>query len=121
MTIQAFCDKYNLHDSLLESIKYDAANKTLRLIVNLCLWAQDEYAESADGAQENEMIQIEFSHVTDVDLPDATPNGDSILTVKSILGGVLDIVAFNDDIDDVYLLRIYGEEVSVQKVEALND
>lgn len=117
MTIQEFCGKYNLHDSLLESVKYDVANKTLRLIVSLCLWAQDGYTKAEDVSQENEMIQIEFSHVTDVDLPDITAHGDSILNVKSILGGALDIVAFSDEIEDVYLLRVYGEEVSVQKME----
>lgn len=121
MTIQEFCGKYNLHDSLLENLKYDAANKTLRLIVSLCLWAQDEYDESEDGAQESEMIQIEFSHVMDVDLLDVTPHEDSILNIKSILGGTLDIAAFSDEIDDVYLLRIYGEEVKCTKMEALSD
>lgn len=121
MTIQEFCGKYNLHDSLIESVKYDVADKTLRLIVSLCIWAQDEYAEGEDAVQENEMIQIEFSHVTDVDLPDVVPHGDSILNVKSILYGALDIAAFSDEIDDVYLLRIYCEEVSVRKMEALSD
>ena len=60
MTINEFVEKYNLHDSLLESIVYDKNNKKSTICVDFCYWQQEDYEESIP---ETGIILIEFDDV----------------------------------------------------------
>ncbi len=56
--------KYNLHDSLIESVNYDFKNMMLDITIDLCNWLQDNYVESEP---ENIIIHMIFSNVISFD------------------------------------------------------
>ena len=61
MTVAEFEEKYNLHDSGIEKVEYDAANKKLVLIIYFCFWMQNWYDKSKP---ENGLIAVTFENVS---------------------------------------------------------
>ena len=43
MTLAEFENKYYLHDSSIDKIEYDAADKKLTLTIDFCFWMQNWY------------------------------------------------------------------------------
>ena len=90
MTIKEFIKKYNLHDSLLESITYDEIGSRVTLSIDFCYWQQEDYEE---GENETGMILVKFE-ISSVD-------DEITLTV------------FNDIMNDNVDIIIKADNVSV--------
>lgn len=76
MTISAFIQTYNLHDSLLESITVDKDEKTVRLGIDFCYWQQGDYD---DRLPETGLAHVHFFDVERVDYEPWEINSDDIL------------------------------------------
>ena len=61
MTITEFEEKYYLHDSSIEKIEYDAANKKLVLTICFCFWMQLWYNQNE---LPNGYIAVTFENVS---------------------------------------------------------
>lgn len=48
LTIAEFQERYYLHDSTIENIRYDAENKKLTLTIDFCFWMQEWYEPGKD-------------------------------------------------------------------------
>ena len=78
--------KYNLHDSLIESVNYDFQNKILDITIDLCNWLQDNYIESEP---ENIIIHMIFSDVINFDTKFLNFNFNS--------NEIFDVIEINDN------------------------
>ena len=76
MTIKEFVEKYNLHDSLLESINYDKNNRKATLSIDFCYWQQEDYEETLS---ETGMVLIEFDDVISLNYKHFPINSDEIV------------------------------------------
>lgn len=65
MTIKEFVNRFYLHDSGVEAIKYDEENKVIEVYVDFCYWMQDDYQE---GDKENGNIKLVFYDVSFFDI-----------------------------------------------------
>lgn len=61
MTIKNFAERYNLHDSGIEKIFYDAENKKIVLTIEFCFWMQNWYVETEPS---NGKISVTFENVS---------------------------------------------------------
>lgn len=61
MLIKEFAEKYNLHDSGIEKIFYDAEHKKLVLTIEFCFWMQNWYVECEPS---NGKISVTFENVS---------------------------------------------------------
>ena len=60
MKANDFLEKYCLHDSTIDEIKYDRDTKELIWHMDFAFWMQNDYAE---GTPENGMVNIHFHQV----------------------------------------------------------
>ncbi len=80
MTTKEFSEKYNLHDSLLESMEVDRDNQTVKLTVDFCYWQQEWYD---DRKHETGIIMLVFSGLTDITYDNYTLHSDSIISCEA--------------------------------------
>lgn len=62
MKIHELLQKYDFHDSLIESININEKNNQITMLIFLCNWLQKDYAENQP---ENIRIQLVFKNVSD--------------------------------------------------------
>lgn len=110
MTLTEFANKYDLHDSTIEKIEYDKNKKVATFKIDFCQWRQKDFVQ---GQAENVMIDVNFFAVKELELPNTISKSNTILDVHLILGNTIEIVVLNDDTDDVFILRIYADDVNV--------
>ena len=60
LTLAEFAGRYYLHDSSIEKIDFDAANKTLTLTIDFCFWMQNWYDKTTPT---NGLIAVTFDNV----------------------------------------------------------
>ena len=89
MTVKDFADKYFLHDSGIEEVKYNAAAKSLALKIDACNWwaIDDKPNEMING-----VIRVTFKDVSRFEFDDCA--------VDRIFAAELDNEIFDDDIED---------------------
>jgi hypothetical protein len=63
MRIHELLQKYDFHDSLIESIGIDEKNNQITMLIFLCNWLQKGYAENQP---ENIRIKLVFKNVSDL-------------------------------------------------------
>ena len=125
MTIKDFAEKYNLHDSGIEKIFYDAENKKLVLTIEFCFWMQEWFIE---GELKNGSIEVTFENVSFYSYDDYDPSklfGDiepEILQTEIDSDGVLNIYTFEfvryEPGEDIYpIIKIKAENVEVVELE----
>ncbi len=118
-----------MHDSSVERIEYDAANKTLVLTIELCFWMQNWYDKTTP---KNGLIAVTFEDVSvfeydenisdkifspelDSEIWDAELDGDGCLHFFSVE------YAYNSDGNDIYWnLKIKADNVEVEELERYN-
>lgn len=126
MTLPELREKYYFHDSNIEKIEYDAANKTLTLTIDFCFWWQPWHKESEPS---NGLIRLIFEGVSLFEYDDNISN--KILSDEldsEILEGELDEdgnlvffsieAGYNPDCNDIYWqLKIKAANVEVEELE----
>lgn len=109
MDIKEFNEKYNFHDSLVDSIVYDEKSKTVTIVFDFCYWMQPDYKKEE---QENGLLRVTFENVVEYDgiqgidksdwwsvLDDNIEDGRYHLLVESVEKGDID----NPEYYDVYV------------------
>ena len=129
MTLQDFRGKHYLHDSSIEKIEYDAANKTLTLTIDFCFWMQNWYDKTTPT---NGLIAVTFEGVSvfeyDSNIADKifSPELDSeIRRAELDSDGCLNFFsveyAYDSDCDDIYWsIKIKAANVEVKELERYN-
>lgn len=110
MTISKFFNEYNLHDSLLESISYDEAGKTITLEIDFCYWQQKNYT---DDMKETGMITLVFSEVDSFDYIPFSVNSDEIISVSNESENSICIECYDDLTEKSNSIRIVAKRVEV--------
>lgn len=101
MKISELLQRYDFHDSLIESINFDKNNSRVSILIFLCNWLQKDYT---DNQPENIRIQLVFHNVTCFHREES---GNHQLS---------------DEIVDIQLLGIVGDRSQLQfLVTAWND
>ena len=113
MKIDEFIKNYNLHDSLLEDIKYDAANNIVLLTIDFCYWQQDNYK---DETLETETIIIKFNETDEIIYNPYQINSDEILKVYLNEENKITIVVYNDLSEECKEITIKANDVSVNHI-----
>ena len=114
MTISEFIKKYNLHDSLIESIDYDKNNCSVRINIDFCYWQQEYYT---DDMQETGEIQIIFSKVSKFECVPVEINCDGIIDVRQTEDNEMYLEFLNDKTEECHSLTIAAESVSVSSIQ----
>lgn len=109
MTIKEFIKKYNLHDSLLESITYDEIGSRVTLSIDFCYWQQEDCEE---GENETGMILVKFDNVSRLDYVPYQINSDEIVEISSV-DDEITFTVFNDIMNDNVDIIIKADNVSV--------
>ena len=108
MTIKDFAEKYNLHDSGIEKIFYDAENKKLVLTIEFCFWMQNWFVEDEPS---NGRISATFENVSVFDY-------DENISEK-IFSEELDNEILNAKLEDENLILNLRETVSYQPLQEI--
>ena len=58
--------KYNLHDSLIESFRFDPFSKTAFLEIDLCNWMQDGYEENEPESKTITIVFYDVSYINPI-------------------------------------------------------
>lgn len=121
-TITEFEKKYYLHDSGIDKVEYDAANKKLTLKIDFCFWMQRWYKA---GELPNGFIAVTFENVSifeyeyhDINAP--LENLYTEIRTTKISDGTLFIIMweYSAEIDeDIYpTMKIKAENVTVEEI-----
>lgn len=110
MTINNFIKKYNLHDSLLESINYNKKDSTVTLEIDFCYWQQKNYTSIM---QETGMIRLIFSNVYEFNCTPFSINSDEIINVSSNSKDRLYIEFYNDVTNECHSACIAAKQVDI--------
>ncbi len=123
MTIAEFEEKYYLHDSSIEKIEYDAANKKLVMTICFCFWMQSWYNQNE---LPNGYISVTFENVSlyeyeDHEITEILSDLDTeIRNTKVDAAGTLFIFMWeyvSKIDDDIYpLIKIKAENVTVKEI-----
>ena len=107
-------NRYDFHDSLIDSCTYSKTNKTVSLEIDLCYWKQSWYN---DVLPETGMITLIFHNVKNEIVTDAELNSDEIISFKYLSDGEsvcgVRFVVLNDKENDVQNIDIFSQTVSV--------
>jgi len=114
MKIDEFITNYNLHDSLLEDIKYDISNNIVLLIVDFCYWQQNNYKNETP---ETGTIIIEFSETTELLYEPYKINSDEILKVYSNKENTITIMVYNDLSEECKEITIKANNVRIRMID----
>ena len=93
MTLSEFYNNYNLHDSFIESLRYNNELQTLILDINFAFWLQQSHEK---GKPENGVIKVVFNGVNKY-LCNGNPAGAFVGILGTEMKGEKFIIKFLDD------------------------
>lgn len=110
MKIVEFYNKYNLHDSFIESLSYNQENSTLVLNIEFAFWMQKSYKE---GDRENGLIRVCFQGVREYQCND-NPAGEFVGILSTELKNEdLVINLLDDETNESFEMYIRADSVDV--------
>lgn len=110
MKISDFVNRYYLHDSYFESVKYDNNNHILYMVVNFAYWMQDWYN---DSMPENGRLSLIFNNVSEYFIDDAEVNCETMGIVKATADHNNILIVLDDIEDNYYQMHITAESVDI--------
>ncbi len=118
MTVQEFCRKYYLHDSLLEKVEFDNYNKTLTFWVSFCEFMQSNYK---NGDFENSDRIFTFNNVEEFSFPhNIQLSSDIFLEQKITDENTVNFCMMSDCEPNVYQIKIRCQDVEIKVVRFYN-
>ncbi len=116
-----FVERYYLHDSSIEKIDFDANNKVLVLLIELCFWWQPWYNKDEPT---NGLIRVTFKDVSSFEYDDDIANRifsdelDSEILLGDYDDGNLIIIAveYSEPEEIYYQLKIKAAGVEVEEL-----
>ena len=111
LKLSEMISRYNLHDSLVEDIKFFQDEEKLLLDIKLCNWRQPLYQ---DGEPEVLKLQFIFTRVTKFEIESETMSIESdeileITPIKSDIGEAIKIVLHGNE--DIKIINVIANEV----------
>ena len=110
MTPETFVNKYNFHDSMINSVTSENKGTVIRMVIDFAFWMQEGYSEEHD---ETGPLAVSFSDVTDYDCPDQLPLEEISILKVSIQDGSIIFALLNDITDEYYEIRIKAQDIAV--------
>ena len=110
MNITQFLDQYELHDSLLEFVSYNAEKEELELKINFCYWMQRNYDSSFP---ETGLILVKFYGVNKYLGLTGNTDDFSILELKLDQDGSIVISVLDDDKNEFFSLSFKAKYVEI--------
>ena len=110
MTPEAFVNKYNLHDSIIDSIAIENNGVTIRMIIDFAFWMQENYKE---GHAETGPLAVSFINVTEYDCPDQLPLEEISILKASLQDNSIVFALLNDITDEYHEIRIAAQEITI--------
>ena len=109
MTIVELLKNYQLHDSMLESIRI-LNDHSIELVIDVCSWMQDTYKDTDPETQIQHFI---FDGVTAYEYDQYDLDSDSILEARMLDNQTLELVVLHDDDGICHIVRISASEVHI--------
>ena len=114
MTIEEFVNKYNMHDSLIDSVSINKSDQTIEMIIDFAYWMQNGYKE---GMPDTGPLALRFVGVKNYNCPEDLPLDEiSIIKTSSDNGNLLFSI-LNDMTDDYLEIAIEADAVEVTEQE----
>ncbi len=110
MTPETFVNRYNFHDSIINSIITESGGTAIRMIIDFAFWMQEDYKEEH---AETGPLAVSFSDVTEYDCPVQLPLEETSILNASFQDGSIIFALLNDMTDEYYEIRIKAQEISV--------
>ncbi len=110
MTPETFVNKYDLHDSMINSIATESNSTVIRMVIDFAFWMQEGYKEEH---AETGPLAVCFSNVTEYDCPDQLPLEETSILKASLQDGSIIFVLLNDLTDECYEIRIKARDICV--------
>lgn len=108
MTPETFVNKYNLHDSMIDSVITDGA--AVRMVIDFAFWMQEDYREEH---AETGSLAVSFSDVTEYECPDQLPLEEISILNASLQDDGIIFALLNDITDEYYEIRIKARDITV--------
>jgi len=111
LKLSELIDRYNLHDSLVENIKYLQEKRQVVLEIELCNWKQDSYR---DSDPEMTLMSLLFHDVDKCEIsPDSgTYDSDEILEIEVVQG------SNNTDSEAIKIILRGNDDVKILQIQA---
>ncbi len=110
MTPEIFVNKYNLHDSIIDSVATESNGTIIRMVVDLAFWMQEGYKEEH---AETGPLAVCFSGVTEYDCPDQLPLEEISILKASLQDSSIIFALLNDVTNEYYEIRITALDITV--------
>ena len=110
MTPETFVNKYNLHDSMIDSIAIENGGTAIRMVIDFAFWMQEDYSEEH---AETGPLAVFFSDVTEYDCPDQLPLEEISILKASLQDDNVIFSLLNDITDEYYEVRIKARDIIV--------
>ena len=102
MTVTELLSKRRFHDSTLESIRF-LNERSVELVVNVCLWMQEDYANTGEETQIQRFI---FEEVAFVEFDGYDMEGDTILEARAPDERTLELALLHEPDGSCHIARI---------------
>lgn len=110
MSIQEFINKYNLHDSLIDTVSYNCDENIVEMHLDFAFWMQEWYSDNMD---ETGVLKVMFNNVTVFDCPQEAPWEQISIIQASANEDGIKVALMNDITDDYLEINIKCDSITV--------
>ena len=110
MTPQIFVNRYDFHDSIIDSVAIESNGMVVRMIIDFAFWMQEGYTEEH---AETGPLAVCFSGVTEYECPDQLPLEEISILKTSLQESSIIFTLLNDITDECYEIRIKARDITV--------
>lgn len=110
MAPEIFVNRYNLHDSMIDSITIESNGTVVRMAIDFAFWMQEDYMEEHP---ETGPLAVSFSDVTEYECPDQLPLEEISILKASLQDGSIIFALQNDITDEYYEIRIKAQDITI--------
>ena len=110
MIPEAFVNRYDFHDSIIDSVATESNGTVIRMIIDFAFWMQEDYREEH---AETGPLAVSFYGVTEYDCPEQLPLEEISILKASFQDGSIIFALLNDMTDEYYEIRIKAKDITV--------
>lgn len=111
MKVKEFLEKYYLHDSTIDEIRYDLGTKELIWHMDFAFWMQNSYVE---GTPENGMINLHFHNVENYTGLIGEIDWFSVNRIVINSDGTITCTVLDDYNGDSYIWNFYVSDMEIE-------
>ena len=110
MTPETFVNRYDFHDSIIDSVTTENNGTVVRMIIDFAFWMQEDYREEH---AETGPLAVSFSDITEYECPDQLPLEEISILKASLQDNIIIFALLNDITDEYYEIRINARSITV--------